>query len=182
MNTLQGFTEGTVKLVKAALLATLSLQLLAQDRPPEDFRVYMLIGSDDQSCVFTDSTKWKSEVQNRATEVTGELFFVKGKIAKIDLRFVDDSGDWSAHEIYHLAEPTRLVSMERTISVRDGDEVQSWAIRNGRAVKQSSKRVPSNVDFVPDLPVITNPDDFPFWPLIKDIKAVRAKGMACTAK
>jgi hypothetical protein len=162
----------------------MSAGLLAQvgTRVP-DFRIYVLGDSDDRYCAFNRSDRWNSEKKSRAASEMGTLTYPNGNLGAIQLQYVDDTGDWSVDETYRLNSARQLISLSRIITVRDGDVHESWLIKNGKATKQPSPKQSPAPDFVPDLPVVTQLDDFPFWALIRDHeREIRSKGMACTAE
>jgi len=96
---------------------------------------------------------------------------------------VDDTGDWSVSDTYQLSDKNQLSALVRVISLRDGDKKEFWLIKNGKATRQPPAGSVPTLDFIPDLPVVTDLKAFPFWPLLRDSqREIRSKGMACTAK
>lgn len=149
---------------------------------PADFRLYVRGDSDDRYCVFGDADAWKSAIKSRDTSESGTLIFEKGSIRTIEIQYSDETGDWSANDIYHLDDTRRLTSLSRIVRVRDGTREETWSISGAKATRQQiGKRAPQ-LEFVPELPVVTDLKSFPFW-IIVDGKEreIRSKGMVCTA-
>ena len=123
-----------------ALIA--SSYLVGQVRPPapSDYKVYVLRDSygDDQWCAFRDLDTFKAEIQTRRPREVATLTFTGGKLATLNLNSVDETGDWTMDETYRLDGKGNPTVLTRTISMRDGDVHESWLIKNGEAVKQSS--------------------------------------------
>ena len=166
------------------LAVYISASLLAQvGAKVPDLKIYVFGDSDDRYCAFSRADRWNSEMKTHAASETGTLTYSNGSLATIQLQYVDESGDWSVNETYRLDATKQLISLSRTVSVRDGDEHESWLIKNGKAIRQPSAKQSPALDFVPDLPVVTQLNGFPFWELVRDHeREIRSTGTACTAE
>jgi hypothetical protein len=149
------------------------------------YKLYVLHNSlgDDQWCGYQSREKFQSEIGARNAPEVATLTYKKKKLAVINFNYVDESGDWAADETYRLDGKTHLVLMDRIIGVRDGQSKESWLIKDGEARKQPFTGPMPNLDFVPDLSIVTDLKAFAFWPLIRDHQGeIRSKGEFCTAK
>ena len=151
-------------------------------RTAADYKLYVLHNSyaDEQWCAYRDLSTFKTEIETRRSPEVGTLAFTGGTLATVNLNSQGEGGDWRVDETYQLDGRDRLIALSRTISLRDGDAQEAWLIKNGKAVKQPSTRPAPNLEFVPDLPVVTDVKAFPFWPLVRTTsRRFRSAGMAC---
>jgi len=141
-------------------------------------------------CGFGRESTWRAEVQSLSAMLVSTVEYLNGHIAVVSVTEEDETGDWIVYDRYSLDESGALRKLHRTISVLPGDRTQKevFLIHDGRATKQSTsslrlstgKPTTPSQDWLPDVPVITNIQDFPFSPLIGSKRfEVWSKGRAC---
>jgi hypothetical protein len=176
----------------AVLLATLVMSNVGFAQRKSGKEIFFL--EDDQRrqwCGYSDQSEWKSAVQSLSAMIVGGVAYLKDRVSVIHVTETDESGDWAVYDEYTLDQNGRLQKLKRTINVLPGriTEDQIFRIENGKAIQESRSsrelgtgkptQFPGG-NWRPDLPVITNVQAFPFWPLILDARAeILAKGKAC---
>lgn len=152
--------------------------------------LYFLADGAGRWCGFATERLWAAEKDSMAAApLVAKVDYANGRVASVYLTEVDETGDWTTYDRYSFDKNEMLTSLERTIDLADGlKEEQSWAIRNGEAVKQKSTRrnsatnaiVPEeNISF-PSPTVIAEAQAFPFWSLIRDRRPnILSSGKIC---
>jgi hypothetical protein len=122
--------------------------------------------------------------------VVGTVDFWNSHVSAVSLTEEDDAGDWIVYDRYSLDGSGAIRTLDRTINILPGDrsEREVFLINGGKANKRSTaslrlstgKPIPPSKDWIPDVPVVTNVKEFPFWSLI-DSKSLEvwSKGRAC---
>jgi hypothetical protein len=110
-------------------------------------------------------------------------------MSEIHVTQTDQTGDWAVNDEYILDQNERLQTLKRTINIipEDTSEKQMFQIKNGKAVKQSSRQTDlrsgeatqKSVDWFHEPPVITNMRGFLFLPLSDKRREVWSRGEAC---
>jgi len=146
----------------------------------------------DRWCAYTSESEWRSRVDSPETDARtlARLEYTKGRVSSIYVTNLDDpgAGDWTIFDLYSLDKSEKLRSINRTINVIPGsiNELEIWAIQNGKPVKESTrdpvslKPVKPTNEWVPNVPIFGSVSAFPFWPLIHDRwQEILSRGSAC---
>ena len=118
------------------------------------------------------------------------LEYTQDHVSSIYVTNLDDpgAGDWTIFDLYSLDKSEKLRSIKRTINVIPGsiNELEIWAIQNGKPVKQSTrdpvslKPVKPTDEWIPNVPIFASVSAFPFWPLVHDRRQeILSRGSAC---
>jgi hypothetical protein len=148
------------------------------------------LNSDEEWCVYTNESRWRSEMA--AGDTVGTIEYAGTRVSRIRVTTPDDpgAGDWMVFDVYSLDRTEKLHLLERTINVLPGhiSQLEIWRIDKGKAVRQSGisrdldtlKPRQEPEDWLPDVPVYTSPDAIPVWPLFRHReKSLTITGKAC---
>jgi hypothetical protein len=156
-------------------------------------RLFLLQDSEHQQwCAYKAESDWSSEVKSLNSPVVATLELADGRVSKVFLTEEDETGDWIVYDTYTLNENGAIEALKRTSNILSDDrKVQvTYAIKNGRAQEEaktsrrlSTKEIlPSQKDWLPDVPVVTRAQDLPFFPILEDMHPeVWPKGRKCSA-
>lgn len=141
-------------------------------------RVFLLEDTQKkQWCSFNDEAGWKARVQSLRSENVAVLTYSNDALTKIDLTQTDHTGDWTVYDHYSIDGQGDLAKLSRLINVLPGDwsVLQTFSIKRGEVTKTASivKQLRTGeivsspkIDWLPDLPIITNSSMFPFSDLL----------------
>jgi hypothetical protein len=169
----------SMKIVGAIALVTLWVMeptfLFAQAKTS---RLFLLEDTQKkQWCSFNDEASWKARVQSLSSENVAVLTYGNDSLSKIDMTQTDQTGDWTVFDSYSIDSRAKLATLSRLINVLPGDWSvrQTFSIKEGKATKTaatvkqlSTGEIVSSpkVDWLPDLPIITDLNLFPFAGLL----------------
>jgi hypothetical protein len=176
------------------VLSLLVTCLLASDGRPQSESKRTLYVLEDrvgrQWCAYSEEAAWRNEVQSLSAMVVATVDYANGHISAVWVTEEGESGDWIVYDHYFVTDSGAICRLERTVNVLPGDRSEKgvFLIQNGRTTKQSTaslrlttgKPIPPSDELLPNVPVVTNVNDFPFSSLI-DKKGVEAwsMGKAC---
>ena len=145
-----------------------------------------------QWCGYRTEAAWRSEVDAVSSSVFAIVDYANDHVASIRLTTGDTpgAGDWVVFDTYSLDANGKLRGLKRVMNVLPGDrsEHEEWLIQNGKATKQRSTTLSLETQKpaqrpdaeLPRVPIITNVERFPFWPLTRDKgQEIVAKGKVC---
>jgi hypothetical protein len=144
----------------------------------KETKIYLLKNEATKKwCSFTREPEWRKAVENAGSMSVGTLTYAGRHLSQVDVSETDQTGDWTAYDHYFLntkGEPSKLV---RLINVLPGDTsvLQSFSITNSRATKTATtlrqlstgRPATSAPDWIPELPIATRLELFPFNALLK---------------
>jgi hypothetical protein len=132
-----------------------------------------------QWCAYGSESEWTSEVKSLTAMVVATLEYSGGRVAKISITEEDESGDWVIYDHYLIGDKGEIRELKRTINILPGDrsEEETYLVLNGKAKKESSNSrklstkevLPApqeQKNWLPNVPIITRLQDFPFTALI----------------
>jgi len=141
-------------------------------------------------CAYRSQAAWKSAVDSLQALGVATVEYRNEHSSAVNFTQQDEAGDWIVYDRYSLGENGRLNQLRRKINIIPGDvsEEQVFEINDERANKISTVRRklstgkidgnPRDV-WLPDLPVITTLQAFPFSSLLNKRSAVLSKGKDC---
>ena len=143
--------------------------------------LFLLEKPDEHSwCVYTDEQQWRENVGSFRARNTSTAEFTNDRISVLHLTTNDAAGDWVVHDTYSFGKAERLDSLKRTINVISSDvsEEEEWRISGTKPIRtertlrnlKTQKPIARAGIRLPELPVITNREKFPFWRLIRTAK------------
>lgn len=153
--------------------------------------VYLLAREDGGWCGFGTESMWDAgKASASGGQQVARVDYENGRAAFVYVTTPDETGDWTTYDKYTFDKNEALVSLERTITIPEGfKQEQVWSIQHGHSTKQKSinlkvaknEVVPDGLVQFPDTDkIVTNPRDFPFWPLVHDKRSdIFASGKAC---
>jgi hypothetical protein len=111
--------------------------------------------------------------------VVGGIEYKDDRVAMVYVSEVDSTGDWKVYDGYTVTPDGKLDRLNRHVTIPSAgvDDEEVWAIKNGRATKQDGK--PSKRTYLLDVPIVTSPQSFPFWPLSGKLVEILEKGKVC---
>ena len=155
----------------------------------------MFIINDSQHerwCAYRNKGESRSESQRMdSTVVAGVLYGDDGRVATVHVTEGDESGDWSVDDRYSLDKSGNMMALSRVIDsfILGITEEERFRIYGGKATRVSvvsrasrtgQSAQPLTGDYLPDVPVITSVQSFPFWPIVRDKqREVWSKGRVC---
>lgn len=127
---------------------------------------------------YRTETAWASEVKSLTSPVVASIEYTDGRVSKVSLTEEDEAADWIVYDAYVLNKKGAVDTLSRTLNILADDrrvEV-TYAIKDGIAKEQAktSRRLStkeillSQKDWLPDIPVVTRVQDFPFFPILGD--------------
>jgi len=144
----------------------------------------------EQWCAFREEREWKAEVESVSALVVATATYVDGRLSVLEVTQQDEAGDWIVYDHYSLDQSGRISKLKRTINVLPGDrsEDEVFLMVSGSPKKESAARrklstgepVSGPDVWLPDVPIKTRIEAFPFFPLINSAGTeLRSKAKSC---
>lgn len=144
-----------------------------------------------QWCAFDKEPAWNKSVQATEAMTVGALTYVNGHLSRIDVTEAGESGDWIVYDNYFIDEKGLVTRLSRLINTLPDDRSvsQEFLIHKGTPIKTKvSERelgsgkllTPSEPAWLPDIPIRTELQQFPFSGLVAR-PDMDANGRACIA-
>jgi hypothetical protein len=153
--------------------------------------IYLLEDAEHQQwCAFSSESGWKSQVNSLSAMRVATVDYVNDHISVVHITEEDETGDWIVYDHYSFDKSGALQKLKRTMNILPGNrsEEQVFLVQDGKTIKQSTisrdlstgkPTAPSN-DWLPDVPIITSVQAFPFSSLIGSKRLeIWSKGKAC---
>jgi hypothetical protein len=131
-----------------------------------------------QWCAYGSESEWTTEVKSLTALVVATLEYTGDHVSKIAVTEEDEAGDWTVYDHYLIDEKGQIRELKRTINILPGDrsEDETYLVLDGKAKKQASdsrrlstkEALPGQKEkvWLPEVPIITRVQDFPFVSLI----------------
>jgi hypothetical protein len=131
-----------------------------------------------QWCAYGSESEWTSEVKSLTAMVVGTLEYSGDHVSKIAVTEEDEAGDWTVYDHYVIDDKGQISELKRTINILPGDrsEDETYVMLDGKPKKQvsNSRRLSTKEPlhgqkekvWLPEVPIITRVQDFPFASLI----------------
>jgi hypothetical protein len=158
--------------------------------PPS--RLFLLSDSGrNEWCIFANEQLWRSQVESTGASLVATMDILDGHLKAIDLTTEDEAGDWMVFDHYTIAVNGDLQDVRRKSNILPGDRsvVETYSIAEGKAKLLSrtttslstGKKLTNPEDWLPEVPITTRINDFPFAPLAKVTYAeILSKRRICT--
>jgi len=124
-------------------------------------------------CAYRSESEWTSEVKSLTAMIVGMLEYSGDHVTE-----EDEAGDWTVYDHYVIDDKGQISGLKRTINILPGDrsEDETYVMLDGKPKKQASnsrrlstkEALPGQKEkvWLPDVPIITRVQDFPFVSLI----------------
>lgn len=142
-----------------------------------------------QWCVFSDEKEFKREVQRRGSEEVATVEYVGPRVTRLQVATTGESADWIVYDEYEVSLAGALTALKRMANILPGDRSErlSYRIAAGRAAlndhttyRLGTEEVFSpDEDWLPEIPIVTELNAFPFAPLITADVLSSLKGFRC---
>jgi len=179
---------------RVSLVIALSIGLLVQcesSSPTGSEKLYLLEAAGQQWCVYRSEAEWNADVQQQQAMVVATVEHVSGRLIAVNVTEQDESGDWIVYDNYTMSADGQPQSLKRTVNILPGErsEERVFRIRAGLATQQSAatrqlgtgKSLRGAETWLPDVPVITRVQGFPFASLIGAERVKTLPSKLCVA-
>jgi hypothetical protein len=165
---------------RGSLAIALSIGVLAQCESSSQTAIEKLFLLEDaaqqQWCIYRNEAEWKGDVEQQDAMVVATVEHTSGRVAAVNVTEQDETGDWIVYDNYVIGADGQLQSLNRTVNILPGERREQlvFQLRAGRASQQSrttarlgtDKPLPNAETWLPDVPVVTTTEAFPFASLI----------------
>jgi len=167
--------------IRACLVLVLSMGSLVQcasSSQSANERLYLLEAASggQQWCIYRNEIEWDKDVQRQHAMVVATVEYVSGRLVAVHVTEQAETGDWIVYDNYTVGSDGQPQSLHRTVNTLPGErrEERVFKIHRGRATERSRATRGLDTDtpllggetWLPDVPVVTNIQAFPFAALI----------------
>lgn len=166
--------------VRVVLIVLLLCSLVTISSAQSEVAIFFLRDQTHrQWCAFKSESEWHTAMGLVPPHVVGGIEYKDDRVAMVYVSEVDSTGDWKVYDGYTVTPDGKLDRLNRHVTIPSAgvDDEEVWAIKNGRATKQDGK--PSKRTYLLDVPIVTSPQSFPFWPLSGKLVEILEKGKVC---